>query len=126
MNPIIWLLVGSVFLFIGSSRQAWYELQEWRRQLESTLTLAFELVEVDQKEEITRELESLSGPRRLAKKKQLNRLASEELERRGLELLSPQERELLGVSVRGVTSWSFIVVGSAVLAIDPIIELLFR
>lgn len=126
MNPIVWLLVGSLLIFIGSSRQAWFELQEWRRKLDSTLALAFELVEEDERLALSRELEGLSGARRIAKSRQLNKLGREQLERRGLELLSPEERELLDVSARGIISWACIVLGSAVVALDPILELFFR
>ena len=126
MNPIIWLLIGSVFLFIGSSRQAWFELQGWRRQLDSTLELAFDLVEDDQKAQFSKELAGLSGARRAVKEWQLYRRARKDLERQGLELLTPEELEMLNAYGRSTVSWAFIVVGSAIIALDPILELFFR
>ena len=126
IDPIAWLLVGSVFVFIGSSRQAWFELRGWYRQLDSTLELAMDIVEEDHQELIRRDLAGLSGPQLAVRKRKLHRLARSELEKRAAELLSPQEIELLAVSNRGAISWALIVTGSFCLALDPIIELFFR
>ena len=40
MDPVIWLLIGSIFLFTGSTRQAWFEIRMWNRKLESSIGLA--------------------------------------------------------------------------------------
>lgn len=85
------------------------------------MSLAFELVEVDQKTTFAKEIEGLTGSRRILKERELNRLA-----RQGLDLLSPEERELLDVSASKATSWLLILVGAAVVALDHLLELTIR
>lgn len=113
-----WQLLGSVLVLIGSSRQAWSELRAWHKELDSTLQLALEIVKEHQRAEITAQLAQLRGAKRLAKQRELNRLARRELERRGMELLSPAEQELLEISIRAAVSWLLIVLGSLALLIS--------
>lgn len=126
MDPAIWLLIGSVFLFIGSTRQAWFEIRTWKRKLESGIGLALDLVHEEQRHVLRQELEGLSGPRRTAKKRQINKLARAQLDHESLALLTAEERELIKTSTRGAISWGFIVLGSLAIAMDAILEVFFR
>lgn len=90
------------------------------------MSLAFELVEDDQKTTLAQEIEGLTGSRRILKEREPNRLARKELESQGLDLLSPEERERLDVSASKATSWLLILIGSAVVALDPLLELTIR
>ncbi len=126
MDPVIWLLIGSVFLLIGSSRQAWFEIRGWSRKLEGSIGLALDLVHEEQRREMRQELEGLSGPRRIAKERQIIKLARARLEHESLALLTAEERDLIEASTRGAISWAFIVLGSLAIAMDAILEVFFR